>query len=105
MYRQFTMDVRVDFTDQDKLTAVRETMAALGRQAFATVSLIADKGSKPTIAVYSDDSFSGHEDISILENTVQKGHEQLAEAAGEAVPEEAISQEMLDAVANVKFAP
>jgi len=105
MYRQFTMDIRVDFTDEDKLAMVREAVAACGRQVFATVSLIADGGSKPQIAIYSDDSFAGHEDISILENTVQKGHEELAAVgAGDTAPvEEGLSQEMLDACAGVKW--
>jgi hypothetical protein len=103
MYRQYTVDIRVDFTDQDKLAVVRKIMAQAGRHIYANVSLLLDKGSKPQVAVYSDDSFLGHEEISIMEDTVQAGHEQLVEAGDTVAEPEGISQEMLDAVAEVKF--
>ena len=103
MYRQFTIDLRVDFTDPEKLAVVRKCISAAARDVYATVSLLLDKGSEPQMAAYSDDSFSGHEDISILENTVQQGREQLATVAGAEVADEGISAEMLDAVAGVKF--
>ena len=103
MYRQFTIDLRVDFTDQEKLKVVRQCIAAAARDVYATVSFLLDKGSEPQIAAYSDDGFAGHEDISILENTIQKGRDELATVAGAEIPDEGISEEMLQAVAGVKF--
>jgi hypothetical protein len=102
MYRQFTFDIRVDFTDKEKLAVVRQAVANAARDVYATVSLLLDKGSEPQIAVYSDDGFEGHEEISIMENKVKLGHEQLQEA-GATGPHEDLDQELIDAVAGVKF--
>ena len=102
MYRQYTIDLRVDFTDQDKLDTVRHLIAAAGRDLYASVGMLADRGSEPQIAVYSSDSFAGCEDISILENTVQLGREELT-AVGARSEDNGISEEMLEAMRDVKF--
>lgn len=95
MMRQFTIELRVNYADNDKNDVMRSSCAAAARHMYATAGLLAD-GVKPDIAIYSDDWFSGRQDIELLEDVIAKG---LAETAGTAPEDEgAISSEMMDAL-------
>lgn len=74
MQRQFNIELRVDYADNDKNQAMKEAMQRAARHVFAQAALLAD-GVKPTIAIYSDDFFSGHEEIALIEDTITKGIE------------------------------
>jgi len=76
MQRQFTIELRVDYADQNKNTAMRVAAAKAARHIYAVASLLAE-GMKPQIAVFSDDYFQGYEEISLLEDTIATGEEML----------------------------
>lgn len=97
MQRQFTIELRVDYADNEKNDAMRQACAAAGRHVFATASLLSD-GVQPQISIYSDDYFAGHEEIKLMEDTIQQGLDATAVAAEGAVPEQEISSELMKAV-------
>jgi hypothetical protein len=71
--RMFTVELRVDFADVDKLGPMKKALQQCARHAFATAQLISDNPKSTRIVVYSDDFFSGHEDIALLDDDIQKG--------------------------------
>lgn len=98
MQRQFTMELRVDYSDNEKNQAMREVMQAAARHVYATASLLSD-GAKPQIAIFSDDFFSGHEKIELLEDTIQRGKEMLSLTDQK---EDGVSAELMAAVRDSK---
>jgi hypothetical protein len=72
MQRQFTVELRVDYADNDKNETMRTALQHAARHVYATAVLLSD-GVKPQVAVFSDDFFSGHEEIKLLEDTIQHG--------------------------------
>jgi hypothetical protein len=73
MQRQFTIELRVDFADQEKLPALKQVLQQAARHAFATAQLISDNPKSTQIAIFSDDFFSGHEEIKLLDDVIQQG--------------------------------
>lgn len=96
MQRQFTIELRVDYADNGKNEAMRQALTAAARHVYATATLLAD-AVKPQIAIFSDDFFSGHEEIELLEDVIAQGKQQLEQAGVSEQPEE-ISSELLSAV-------
>lgn len=82
MQRQFTIELRVDFADPEKLPELKQVLQQAARHAFATAQLISDNPKSTQIAIFSDDFFSGHEEIKLLEDTIQQGLDQLGETSG-----------------------
>jgi hypothetical protein len=82
MQRQFTVELRVDFADQDKLPALKQVLQQCARHAFATAQLLSDSPKTTQIAIFSDDFFSGHEEIKLLDDTIQQGLDQIEETSG-----------------------
>lgn len=93
MQRQFTIELRVDFADPGKLEPLKQVLQQAARHAYATAQLISDNPKSTQIAIYSEDWFSGHETISLLEDTIQQGLE--ATSATESAP---VSNELMAAV-------
>lgn len=91
MQRQFTIEIRVDYADSEKNAAMKQTLQQCARHAYATAQLLSD-GVKAQVVIYSDDYFSGHEDIMLLEDTIQQG----LDAVGNT--KEIISSELMGAV-------
>lgn len=92
MQRQFTMELRVDYADADKNEVMKTALKHAARHVFATASLLADNGIRPEIAVHSDDFFSGHEEIKMLDDVIAQGIEETSSVdAGE------VSSELLSA--------
>lgn len=87
MQRQFTIELRVDYADNGKNDAMRKAMQAASRHIYATAALLSD-GVKPQLAVFSDDYFQGHEEIQLLDDTIQQGIEELGGGADEGVSSE-----------------
>ena len=95
MQRQFTIELRVDYADQDKNEAMRKALSAAARHVLATAHLLAD-GVKPQIVVFSDDFFTGHEEIAILDNTLGSAIEESN------APDEVVSDELLQAARDMQ---
>lgn len=95
MQRQFTIEVRVDYADNGKNEAMRTAVAQAARHVYTKASLLAD-GVKPTIAIFSDDFFTGHEDIALLDDKIAQGKATMA-VIGEATGEDTISAELMAA--------
>lgn len=72
MQRQFTVELRVDYSDNDKNETMRTALQHAARHVYATAVLLSD-GVKPQVAVFSDDFFSGHEEIKLLDDVIQNG--------------------------------
>lgn len=96
--RQFTIEIRVDCPDADKLEVFREVMRSAGQNVYAHAMLLGGQ-SKPQIAIFSDDFFDGHVDIKLFENRIAEGEAALA-AAGDTSVEEGVSAELLAAVSG-----
>lgn len=95
MQRQFTIELRVDFADPGKLKPLQQVLQQAARHAFATAQLISDNPKSTQIAIYSEDWFSGHETISLLEDTIQQG---LDATGGADSNGGSVSSELLSAV-------
>lgn len=91
MQRQFTIELRVDFADGDKLGPLKQTLQQAARHAFATAQLLSDNPKATQIAIYSDDFFSGHEEIKLLDDVIQQG---LTDTNEDASGSDTISSEL-----------
>ena len=78
MQRQFTIELRVDFADADKLPVLKNVLKQVARHAYATAQLLTDNPKTTQIAVHSDDFFTGHEEIKLMEDTIQDGLDSVA---------------------------
>ena len=88
LIRQFTMELRVNYADDEKNITMRKAWAQAARHVNATAQLLSD-GVKPDIAIYSDDWFAGKETIDLLEDVIQQGiDENGASDAGNSVSSE-----------------
>lgn len=94
MQRQFTIELRVDFADPEKLGPMKEVLQHAARHAFATAQLISDNPKSTQIAIFADDFFTGHEEIKLLEDVIQTGKDQIE---GTAAPADEISEELANA--------
>lgn len=91
MQRQFTIELRVDFADPEKLEPIKQVLQQAARHAFATAQLISDNPKLTKIAIFSDDFFTGHEQIALLDDTIQQGLDAIgADSSGS----ESISSEL-----------
>lgn len=97
MQRQFTIELRVDFADQDKLEPLKQVLQQAARHAFATAQLISDNPKLTKIAIFSDDFFSGHEEIKLLEDTIQQGLDAVGETSGS----DGLSSELMNAAKGI----
>lgn len=93
MIRQFTIELRVNYADTEKNETMQSACAAAARHMFATANLLAD-GTQPDIAIYSDDWFTGKKEISLLQDVIAQGKEEL----GDSLPEGEVSSELMKAV-------
>jgi hypothetical protein len=94
MQRQFTIELRVDFADADKLPELKKTLQQCARHAFATAQLLSDTPKTTAIAVFSDDFFSGNEEIKLMEDVIQQGLDDVNETSGA----EKLSSELVEAM-------
>lgn len=93
MQRQFTVELRVDYADNDKNEIMRKALQHAARHVYATAVLLSD-GVTPQVAVFSDDFFSGHEEIKLMDDVIQNGLE-VTDMAG---TEETVSSELMSAM-------
>lgn len=64
--RTFTLELRVDFDNEDQYETVKQQLLESGRQIYAVALLISGKR-QPQIALHSTDFFHGNEDFDITE--------------------------------------
>lgn len=99
MQRQFNIELRVDFADQDKNEAIKKIATAAARHLFTNASLLAD-GIKPQIAVYSDDWFAGHEEIKLLDDLIGEGKTMTGTDEEVSSAEDALAADLIKAMSN-----
>ena len=98
MQRQFTIEIRVDFADAEKLPEFKQTLLHCARHAFTTAQLISDNQKSTKIAVFSDDFFSGHQEIALMDDIIQSGLSSIGETtSGLAGGDDEISAELANA--------
>lgn len=98
MQRQWTIEARADFADQEKNDAITEAVRRAAVHINATIALLAD-GIRPQVVAFSDDFFAGHDDIALLEDKLGKAIEDHADQVGD---EAAVSDEMRDAMRDMQ---
>lgn len=76
MQREFTIQLRVDYADSEKNAAMRLACQLAAVHMLNKAMLLKD-GQKPDIAVYSDDFYSGREQIELIPDTIQSGIDSL----------------------------
>lgn len=97
MQRQFTIELRVDFADQDKLGPMKQVIQQAARHVYATAQLISDNPKSTQIAILGDDFFTGHEEIKLFDDVIQQG---LTETGETSSGSEGISSELMGAVSE-----
>ena len=100
MQRQYTIELRVDFSDQDKNDVMKRAVQEAARHMYAKAELLSD-GQKPRIALFADDFFHGHEEIAAMDDVVQQAIDvEKARRLGVPLAEDmrGVSNEMLDAL-------
>ena len=88
--RQFTIELRVDYADEEKNAIMNMQLARQARHLLATATLLSD-GQTPTIAAFSEDFFVGKAEIDLMLDAIGEGVKDMK--AGE----DSVSQELLDA--------
>ena len=73
MQRQFTIELRVDFADRDKLPELKQTLLQCARHAYSTAMLLSDSPKTTQISCYSNDFFSPPEEIKLLDDIIAQG--------------------------------
>lgn len=96
MMRQWTIEARVDFADQEKNDTITEAIRRAAVHVNATIALLSD-GQKPLVVAFSDDFFAGHAEIALLEDTLGKAI--TSEDVGTEAP---VSDEMLAAMRDLQ---
>ena len=92
--RQFTIELRVDYADEEKNAIMNTQLARQARHLLATATLLSD-GQTPTIAAFSEDFFIGKAEIDLMLDAIGEGVKDMKPG------EDSVSQELLDAFADV----
>lgn len=75
---------------------MRQALQHAARHVYAQATLLSD-GVKPQVAVFSDDFFSGHEEIKLLDDVIAQG----LDATNMAGTEETVSSELMAAMKDI----
>lgn len=97
--RQWTIEARANFTDQGKNDAITEAIRTAAVHVHAVMVLLSD-GQKPQVVAFSDDFFAGHDEISLIEDSLGKAKADHADMA-----ETEISEDMLSALREMPKDP
>ena len=68
--KTYTIELRVNFTDDGKHDVMREAARDAARTILTTAMMLADKG-KPQVALHSSDFFYGTEALSLEDTDAQ----------------------------------
>ena len=97
MQRQWTIEGRADFADTEKNDAITTAFRNAAVMLNATLALIKDNGIAPQVVCYSDDFFTGHEDIALMEDKLGKAI--AFDSGGDGV---SVSDEMMQAMRDMQ---
>ena len=95
MQRQWNIEARADFEDADKNEVITDAIRRAAVHVNATIALLLQAdghGQKPEVVCYSDDFFTGHKEIALLEDTLGKA---LVDHGG--TEQESVSAELIAA--------
>lgn len=84
MQKLFTIEVRVDFRDEDKLPLMQTIVQQAARQVIAQAGLLGDVV-KPQVAIYGHDYFVGHADIPMFDDDIATGQRAITDAGNKAL--------------------
>lgn len=98
MMIQWVIEARADYADPKKNEVVKRAMQRAAAHVNAQMNLISD-GQTPQVVCFSDDFFTGHEDIALIEDVL--GKNLAAAETGEA--DDTVSDEMLAALRDVQM--
>jgi hypothetical protein len=96
MMRQWTIEARADFADQDKNEAITLSVQQFAVALRATLVMIKDNNQSPQVVCYSDDFFLGHQDIALIKDTVGPA---IADSGTEPAD---VSDEMMQAMRDIQ---
>lgn len=94
MQRTFTIELRVNYADGEKNDTMKDAIMTAAHHLYAQGLLLADGGTKPEIAAFSDDWFSSREQIELIPDKIKAGKELLSSDAGNSD----ISNELMNAM-------
>lgn len=97
MQRQWTIEARADFADPEKNDAITTAIREAAVHVHAVMALLSD-GQKPQVACYSDDYFSGHEEIALHKDKLGDAIKEH----GDAMSGGGVSDELLQAAADMQ---
>lgn len=97
--RQWTIEARADFEDAEKNEVITEAVRQAAVHIHATLALLSDK-QKPQVVCFSDDFFTGHEDIALIKD---KMGDALAEHGDDMqIKDGEVSEEMMGAMRDMQ---
>lgn len=80
MQKLFTIEIRVDFRDEDKIPLMQKAIQQAARHVYAQAALLGD-AVKPQVVIYGHDYFTGHSDIPLFDDDVSTGDTAITEAS------------------------
>ena len=101
MQKQITAEIRVDLSDPERVAAVRQYGLELVKQWQEYAKLVAQGDplhQQPQVAYYSDDFFTGHEEIDAMEDVLGKAKKEFADVLGE---KKAVDESLVDALRDL----
>lgn len=98
MQRQWTIEARADFADKDKNEVITRLIREAAVHVHANLALLMDNGQAPQVVAFSDDFFDGHQELKLHEDKLG----QAIEAHGDTMSSGGVSQELLDAAAEMQ---
>ena len=84
MQRLFTIEIRVDFRDEDKLPLMQKAIQQAARHVYSQAGLLGE-AVKPEVVIYSHDYFAGHSDIPLFDDDIASGAAAITEAGNSAL--------------------
>jgi hypothetical protein len=96
MQRQWTIEVRADFSDKEKNDAIDKIIKEAAVYVHANAALIADV-QKPEVVCYSDDFFHGREELDLHNDKIGKA----IVAHGESIGGGSVSDELVQAATEM----
>lgn len=76
--RTFSMELRMDCQDDGKYESMKKRMMILGRQAITHAAMLSQGlDIQPQVAMFTDDFYGKHEVISLMDDAVVKGLEEI----------------------------
>lgn len=102
MQIQWTIEARADMQDEGKKLAMQRVVKEAAAHISAMLIMLQD-GQKPQVVCFSDDFFAGHEEISLLPDTIGQALAEHEQTASDDKPEDTgLSQEMIDAARQMQ---